>query len=179
MKKIVIMLFLVLSIKANESKISNAQFFASQSSIGKATYTSFAVAAACYCYDSDKIGKQALALTNNFRAQNGRGALKWNQYISNLAKIHSQDMGTGQVPFGHAGFNCRVSCFNRTARASGENVFQTSNATRDNIAQKAVTAWINSPGHRANLLGNFSTCGIGVYRTVNGVWYVTQIFALF
>ncbi|MDR3646883.1 MAG: CAP domain-containing protein [Candidatus Babeliales bacterium] len=177
-KLLIILLSSVLLVQAN-SKTGQAVQYASQSSLGKSTSTAYTTASSCYCYDSDTIGKQALTLTNNFRKKNGKPALVWSQHISNLAKIHSQNMGTGQVPFGHSGFSCRVSCFIRTAKSAGENVFETSNATAANIAQQAVNAWIASPSHRANLLGNFNSCGIAVFRTDAGVWYATQTFALF
>lgn len=170
--------FLLIDATQPNKSIGKAFFYSSNSSIGKATYTSFATTAACFCYDSDTLGKQALTYTNNFRAKNGKPAVKWSQHISNLAKIHSQNMGNKIVPFGHTGFDCRVSCLgNVPVRAAGENVFKTSST--GNIPQQAVNAWINSPEHRANLLGNFSNCGIAFFRTNNGVWYVTQTFALF
>lgn len=57
--------------------------------------------------------------------------------------------------------------------------------------QEIVNNWINSEGHRKNLLSETNTCGIGVYRfffdnlkknyfffrSDDGLWYFTQIFA--
>jgi uncharacterized protein YkwD len=43
-------------------------------------------------------------------------------------------------------------------------------------AQSVVTGWMNSAGHRANILnGSFKQTGIGVYK-VNGTYYWTQEF---
>jgi hypothetical protein len=42
----------------------------------------------------------------------------------------------------------------------------------------AVDGWIDSPGHRANLLADHTFCGIGVYKNAQGAWYLTQMFAL-
>jgi uncharacterized protein YkwD len=126
---------------------------------------------------SNTIGMRALQYTNQFRAQNGRSALLWNQDIADLAYRHSKRMGEGKVPFGHQGFRRRVDNFPRPARAAGENVFM--GTISGDVARIAVNAWINSPGHRANLLGNYNRCGIGVYQNDRGVWFFTQIFALF
>ncbi len=37
--------------------------------------------------------------------------------------------------------------------------------------------WIQSPGHRKNLLANSVWCGIGVYRNSEGAFYLTHLFA--
>ena len=40
-----------------------------------------------------------------------------------------------------------------------------------------VTAWMNSPGHRANLLkGSMRWIGVGAVKDENGVWWVSQVF---
>ena len=43
--------------------------------------------------------------------------------------------------------------------------------------QTAVTGWINSPGHRKNMLATNTVCGIAVYCKY-GHFYFTQLFAL-
>lgn len=55
--------------------------------------------------------------------------------------------------------------------------------TGENIAwgqkspEEVVTAWMNSPGHRANILHkSFKELGIGYYRSAKGVNYFTQLF---
>lgn len=45
----------------------------------------------------------------------------------------------------------------------------------DEIAATFMTMWINSAGHRANILGNFVTLGVGVAKTGN-YYYATQLF---
>ena len=45
------------------------------------------------------------------------------------------------------------------------------------IAENAVNGWINSPGHRKNLLSNTNSCAIATYRTASGAYYLTQMFA--
>ena len=45
------------------------------------------------------------------------------------------------------------------------------------IAEMAVNGWINSPGHRKNLLSNTNSCAIATYITSSGAYYLTQMFA--
>ena len=44
------------------------------------------------------------------------------------------------------------------------------------IADMAVNGWINSPGHRKNMLAANTHCAIATYRNVYGEYYLTQIF---
>ena len=45
------------------------------------------------------------------------------------------------------------------------------------ISRMGVDGWINSPGHRKNLLSNTTHCAIASYRTSSGSYYLTQMFA--
>lgn len=119
-------------------------------------------------------GKRALEFTNEFRAQQGLPKLAWNQSIAEVARKHSINMGNHVVGFGHDGFK------NRTrempyCNASAENVYMANH--KGDRAQRAVNAWIKSEGHRHNLVGDYNTCGIGVYKNTEGYWYFTQLFA--
>ena len=83
-------------------------------------------------------------------------------------------MGEGEVPFGHDGFSDR--CREMSMSSAGENVFMCQGVAAVHVAKMGVDGWINSPGHRKNLLGNWHYSGIGVYRKGNGYW-LTQLFA--
>lgn len=50
------------------------------------------------------------------------------------------------------------------------------NSGSQDIAKVAVDGWIESPGHRKNLLGKSIFCGIGVHQNAKGTWYLTQLF---
>jgi uncharacterized protein YkwD len=128
-------------------------------------------------YDVDRIGKEALKYTNEFRAKHGLPPLKWSQPIANIGKKHSKDMGDGKVPFGHEGFNKRVKEYPVPPQSAAENVAWNSNVS--DVARVAVDGWIKSPGHRKNLLSNHTYCGIGVYRNSSNAFYLTQLFALY
>jgi len=84
------------------------------------------------------------------------------------------DMAEGRVPFGHTGFRGRMNRMPGPVRGAAENVAWS--AGYGDVAKTAVDGWINSPGHRRNMLGNYDVCGIGVY-SCNGRTYLTQLFA--
>ena len=44
------------------------------------------------------------------------------------------------------------------------------------IAAMGINGWINSPGHRKNLLSNTSHCAIATFRNGYGEFYLTKIF---
>jgi len=122
------------------------------------------------------IGKQALKFTNDFRQQNGLPALSWHQTLAEIGYVHSKNMGDGKAKFSHDGFHDRVAKYPFPSRSAAENLAM--NHGLENVARVAVDGWIESPGHRKNLLSNHNHCGIGVYRNSSGAFYLTQLFGL-
>lgn len=115
--------------------------------------------------------------SNAFRQSEGRCLLIWNQTMAEIAAEHSKNMGDGVVPIGHQGFNKRFRRFPfRSTRGGAENVAM-SHGLGD-PGKVAVDGWIKSPGHRKNLLGNFTIMAIGVYINLHGAFFLTQLFAL-
>ena len=125
----------------------------------------------------DDIGKKCLELTNIFRAKNKLPPLKWDDSIWRISYTHSKNMGDKKVPFGHKGFNERIRQFPFHYTLACENVFMCQGYNQDSIAKNGVDGWINSPGHRKNLLSNTTHCAIATYRTSSGAFYLTQMFA--
>ena len=125
----------------------------------------------------DDIGKKCLELTNIFRAKNKLPPLKWDDSIWRISYTHSKNMGDKKVPFGHKGFNERIRQFPFHYTLACENVFMCQGYSQDSIAKNGVDGWINSPGHRKNLLSNTTHCAIATYRTSSGAFYLTQMFA--
>lgn len=113
---------------------------------------------------------------NSYRAAKGLGALTIANVIVTQARIHSGNMAAGRTPLDHVGFEGRVAEIRKTIAltSSGENV--AFNAGFDDPATKAVQDWLNSPGHRANIEGDFNITGIGVAKNSQGEYYFTQIF---
>jgi len=90
------------------------------------------------------------------------------------AAKHSTAMASKKSGFGHAGFQIRVTNITRQigpVSAAAENV-----AYGNLTAQQVVDGWINSPGHKKNIEGNYTLSGIGVAKNDKGVIFFTQIF---
>jgi len=110
---------------------------------------------------------------NAARAENGLEAMVWNDAIANTARKHSRDMAEGTVPFGHDGFSDRFAAINLLipASAGAENVAFASSA------DAAFNLWMDSSGHRDNILGNFDYTGVGIaWSAADGAYYFTEIF---
>jgi uncharacterized protein YkwD len=58
------------------------------------------------------------------------------------------------------------------ARGAGENI-----AYGATSPEQFMTLWMNSSGHRANILrASFTHLGVGVAKSASGTWYATQDF---
>lgn len=119
--------------------------------------------------------KTAFDLLNADRAKNGLGALKLNSQLTNLAGNYAQDMinrnyfahnnPEGQTPFD------RMKNAGISYNYAGENI-----AINKNVAA-AETAFMNSAGHKANILNtNYTEVGVGVRYKSDGSAYVVQEF---
>lgn len=74
------------------------------------------------------------------------------------------------VDFSHTRPN-GLSCFTITGKASGENI-----AAGSSTAEGTMNQWMNSPGHRSNILSSaYKSIGVGCYQQ-NGIWYWVQLF---
>ncbi|WP_017317042.1 CAP domain-containing protein [Mastigocladopsis repens] len=111
---------------------------------------------------------------NRYRASRGLPKLSLNTKISRLARIHSQNMANGKVPFSHQGFRRRVSAIPLRYRSAAENV--AFNLGYSDPAQEAVSGWLHSPDHLVNIKGSYNMTGIGVATNSQGEVYLTQIF---
>lgn len=106
-------------------------------------------------------------LINQQRSQNGLSQLKIDYEVQRVARIKAQDMVNNNY-FSHTSptygspFNM-LNNFKVSYRTAGENIAGNSSNSA------AVTAWMNSSGHKANILNSsFNYTGIGV---VNGSKY--------
>lgn len=118
--------------------------------------------------------KQILYYVNQYRVKHHLSALKMSNTISTEAAKHSRDMANKAMPFGHIGYNGRIKrLYTKFTQCNGgaENV-----AYYKLDAKKLVEAWIASPGHRQNIVGNYNLTGIGIAYGKKGWAYYTQIF---
>ena len=122
--------------------------------------------------------QQVLALVNQERAKQGLSALSWSDELTAVARAHSKDMAArgffshtnpdGQSPFD------RMKAVGISYRTAGENI-----AAGQRTPQEVVNAWMNSEGHRANILNaSYTRLGVG-YASGSGAYstYWTQCFA--
>lgn len=120
--------------------------------------------------DASQMENKVLNLINQQREEYGLEPLSLDSSVSQIAREHSENMASGQVAFGHDGFNQRASQIG--GRGVAENVAY--NNSQD-PAQTAVSGWMNSTGHKENILGEYTETGIGIAEK-NGQYYFTQIF---
>lgn len=120
---------------------------------------------------------QVLDLVNKERAKVGLKALKLNSSLTNVAKIKSKDMHdlnyfSHNSPTYGSPFDM-MQQFNITYRAAGENI-----AAGYTTPESVMTGWMNSPGHKANILNkSFTEMGIGIYKGDRGYKnYWAQMF---
>ena len=113
---------------------------------------------------------------NQYRQSRKLPPLTLDSRISTQAKIHSQNMASGKVPFSHDGFEQRVSIIRRQIpyQAAAENV--AFNQGYSNPAEQAVEGWIKSDGHRVNIEGQYNLTGIGIVKNAKNEYYFTQLF---
>ena len=125
---------------------------------------------------SSAMEKSIFQQINQYRQSRHLPPLTLDARISAQAKIHSQNMANGKVPFSHQGFDERVSIINRQIpyRAAAENVAL--NQGYANPAAQAVEGWIKSEGHRVNIEGQYNLTGIGVVKNAKNEYYFTQLF---
>lgn len=116
--------------------------------------------------------------TNAERQKQGLQPLKLNNEVSKLATMKSKDMYDKNY-FSHTsptyGDPGKMLTDNGLRySAMGENIYTSTGMTP--TGAYTVNQWMNSPGHRANILStNYDEIGIGVYYN-NGKYYATQIF---
>ena len=125
--------------------------------------------------DSSVVAYEAevVRLVNEIRVQNGLNALTQDWQLSRVARYKSQDMKDKNY-FSHTSptygspFQMMKS-FGITYKTAGENI-----AKGYSTPQAVVNGWMNSSGHRANIL-NSSFTHIGVGYVASGSYW-TQMF---
>jgi uncharacterized protein YkwD len=145
------------------------------------------------------------ALVNKERASKRLDALRLDDQLSKIARAHSADMARRNF-FSHVnpegrdasargeqvGYACQKTYESHITAGLAENIFQGNLYSRvrtqgnekiydwnspDALAAESVEGWMNSPGHRRNILEkNYSETGMGVAVSADDKVYVTQLF---
>ncbi|MBO4976525.1 MAG: hypothetical protein J6C54_02110 [Lachnospiraceae bacterium] len=117
--------------------------------------------------------QQVVNLVNEERAKEGLAPLTLDTKVSAAAQVRAREIVTS---FSHTrpdgtSFATALKEQNISYRRAGENI-----AWGQKSPEAVMDAWMNSSGHRANIMNpNFTTIGIGYYQ-VNGVNYWCQLF---
>jgi uncharacterized protein YkwD len=145
-----------------------------------------AIPAPVLAWDSSSFSssdEQALfALTNQARASAGLSTLKWDSTLASIARWRSQDMidnnyfshtipGVGTV---FDEMTSRGYCY----KVAGENIGWNSGYPDDSATAQIQQMFMNSPGHRANILNSvWNVAGVGAYKGADGKDMWTVLFA--
>jgi len=132
---------------------------------------------------------------NERRAERGLEPLEWNPTVASVSRAHSKDMADREYfahtnPDGEGPFD-RYQAVDSGCRAYGENIAMTWAGRRvetesggvdryesdEELAEGLVNQWMNSTGHRENMLReNWDSGGVGVYVTEDGQVFATHNF---
>ncbi|MFT8313793.1 MAG: SafA/ExsA family spore coat assembly protein [Clostridium sp.] len=126
--------------------------------------------------DTKAAEAEVIRLVNIQRSKNGLQPLAANWQVGRVARYKSQDM-INKHYFSHTSptygspFNM-METFGIKFSAAGENI-----AMGQRTPAEVVNAWMNSPGHRANILNpSYTQIGVGLAKDSNGTCYWTQMF---
>lgn len=123
---------------------------------------------------SKSYAQQVVDLVNVERAKEGLAALTVDENVAKAATVRAKEI---QTNFAHtrpdgSGFVTALREQGVTYRGAGENI-----AWGQKTPQEVVTAWMNSAGHRANIMNpNYVHIGIGNLQNSAGTQYWVQIF---
>lgn len=117
-----------------------------------------------YDYDS---AFQVLELVNQERKKQNLSELSMDKELLETAMMRAAETA---VYFDHTRPNGEL-CFSASSKMMGENI-----AAGQSSASSVMYSWMNSSGHKANILGgSYTSIGVGAV-TVNGVHYWVQAF---
>lgn len=118
--------------------------------------------------------KEVVDLVNAERAKEGLSPLTIDTKVQAAAQVRAKEC---EQLFSHTrpngtSFSTALKEQNVSYRSAGENI-----AWGQKTPQEVVTAWMNSSGHRANIMNkNFTTIGVGYYENARGTDYWCQLF---
>jgi uncharacterized protein YkwD len=118
-----------------------------------------------------------VALVNEERSAAGCPALGTDARLTAAARAHSADMAARGY-FSHTTpegvqFSTRITDAGYRWSRAGENI-----AKGQRTAREVMTGWMNSAGHKANILNcSFADIGVGVVADAKGALVWTQDFA--
>ena len=122
----------------------------------------------------DAFANEVVRLVNEERAKAGLPALTVDRGAASAAQVRAKEI---ERSFSHtrpdgSSFNSARTEAGVNFRGAGENI-----AYGQNSPEKVMEGWMNSSGHRANILNSsYTSIGVGHYQNTSGVNYWTQLF---
>lgn len=131
-----------------------------------------------------QVENEILTLCNNERAKAGLKPLSMDETMRKAARYKAEEM----LQYGYFDHNSPytgspfqlLQKFNVSYNTAGENIQSSTGLGKASVtAQDIVNRWMNSAGHRANILNaNFGRMGIGVaFSSEGNLAYESQLFA--
>jgi uncharacterized protein YkwD len=130
-----------------------------------------------------EVGRLIMQGTNAFRAHQGAGATKPNDRLQQAAQEFAKYMARttrysheadGRQPWERAAAHGYAYCM------VSENIafqFHSRGFQTEDLAERFMKGWEESPGHRRNMLDPDATeIGVGVARSESGRYYAVQLF---
>ena len=120
--------------------------------------------------------KQVASLTNSERKAAGLGSLTLDSQLSKLARMKAEDMAkkgyfSHTSPTYGSAFDM-MKKYGVSYRTAGENI-----AKGQKTPEAVMNGWMNSSGHRANILSSaYTHIGVGYAKDSKGNTYWVQIF---
>ena len=118
--------------------------------------------------------RQVVNLVNQERAKAGLSPVTADTSIQTAAQVRAKEI---EKSFSHtrpdgSSFSTALTQQGVTYRGSGENI-----AWGQKTPEQVMNGWMNSDGHRANILNkNFTKIGVGYHQNASGTNYWTQLF---
>lgn len=122
----------------------------------------------------DAFANEVVRLVNEERAKAGLPALTVDRGAASAAQVRAKEI---ERSFSHtrpdgSSFNSALTEAGVNFSGAGENI-----AYGQNSPEKVMEGWMNSSGHRANILNSsYTSIGVGHYQNASGVNYWTQLF---
>lgn len=122
----------------------------------------------------DAYAAQVVKLVNEERAKAGLSPLTVKGNVTAAAEVRAKEL---EASFSHtrpngSTFSTALTAAGVSYRGAGENI-----AYGQKTPEQVMQGWMNSAGHRANILNSsFTSIGVGHYRSAAGVDYWTQLF---
>ena len=124
---------------------------------------------------ADSRETEVVTLVNQERVANGCGPVQVNDELATAARLHSQDQATHDT-MSHTGSD-GSSPWDRAERAGYQQAIGENVAAGYRTPDAVMDGWMNSPGHRANILNcQAKALGVGVAAASDGTLYWTQLF---